>query len=375
MLGRYWSDLYYFGVCITIVLLMLGRFVLLVYLCSTMLDLCAQPPPKRLHTLMCYNVENLFDTVDDPSVRDEEFLPESHKHWDSHRYRRKLDRIAQVIGRAGGDYWPTLVGLVEVENEQTLDDLLRLTSLRRADYGYVIAHGADPRGIDVAILYRRGLFALEASQEVEILFDHEPDKATRHLLHLSGRLEGKHWLDIWVCHFPSRREGVRRSEGYRRLVAQSLRARCDSLWGLAGEPRHQIIMGDFNGEPHELATARDLEAETTWDETYLADGSDHRLRLYNLFARPQPQGTSPGSYCYRGVWQQIDQMLISSSLLVASSPIRYRLGSARNYCPSYLGREPRQAGYLVPWRTYAGSRYLGGYSDHYPIVAQLEIDD
>ncbi|MDO4692202.1 MAG: endonuclease/exonuclease/phosphatase family protein [Porphyromonadaceae bacterium] len=326
------------------------------------------------HTLMCYNVENLFDTTDDPATEDEDFLPEGKNLWSYKRYRRKLERIAQVVSRAGGLSWPTFVGLIEVENADTLRDLLKFTSLRKAGYDYAITQSLDPRGIDVALLYRRELFELKALVEYPIHFEGHPHKTTRNLLQVSGILAGKHLVNLLVCHMPSRREGARASEGFRRTVARRLREVCDSLYQGQQGQGHFVVMGDFNGSPEEVATRTDLGASLTIPEDYL-DQSAETLRLYNAFASLEGGASPRGSYCFRGVWEQLDQIILSESLLVSSSPLRYRHGSARNYCPSYLGREPRQGGYLVPWRTYAGAHYQGGYSDHYPILIELLVEE
>lgn len=326
------------------------------------------------YTLMSYNVENLFDIVDDPTTEDEDFLPEGANLWSHKRYRRKLERIAQVVSRAGGLSWPAFVGLVEVENGDTLSDLLRLTPLRKAGYAYSITQSADPRGIDVALLYRKELFEPTDFREYPIYFDGYPNKTTRNLLQVSGLFRGKYLLNLLVCHFPSRREGVRQSEGFRRGVARKLREICDSLHHAQQGQGHFVIMGDFNGSPEEPATRSDLGAELSMPRKGLEQSSD-TLRLYNAFARLPSLEAPAGSYCFRGVWEQLDQIIISESLLQSKAQLRYHHGSARNYCPSYLGHEPRQGGHLVPWRTYAGPHYQGGYSDHFPVLIELLVEE
>lgn len=99
-----------------------------------------------------YNVENLFDTVDDPATPDEEFLPSSKKNWTQERYQTKLEHLAKVIE---GMEFPALIGLAEVENGLVLQDFCSKTSLKAHDYGIVHFESPDFRGIDVALLYKK----------------------------------------------------------------------------------------------------------------------------------------------------------------------------------------------------------------------------
>ena len=108
---------------------------------------------------MFYNVENLFDTFDDKRKNDNEYLPKAARRWTYRRYLEKLDNIARVIVHAGTDDGvPALVGLCEVENDTCLTALVRHSLLREAGYDYIMTASPDQRGIDVALLYRPGLW-------------------------------------------------------------------------------------------------------------------------------------------------------------------------------------------------------------------------
>lgn len=333
--------------------------------------MATEQPKARELSVLCYNVENLFDTIDDPRTDDNAFLPQGANRWTSRRYWRKLGRIAEVISRAGGHQFPALVALVEVEHEAVLRDLVTHTALASAGYRYVLTSGSDPRGIDVALLYRASDFVLEDWQEYNVRLEHEPERHLRHILRVSGHI-GREELHVFVCHLPSRREGARRTEPYRRAVARRMRQICDSLY-VARPEGHQLIMGDFNGLPDEAATAVDLAAalELPHAPPQQRSGS---LRLYNLSAKV-PEGIPPGSYYYRGRWEQIDQFIASESLLIEDCGLRYVAHSACNYAPRYLGHRPRCAGFLAPWATYRGTHYSGGYSDHYPIRLSLVVQE
>lgn len=343
--------------------------IVLLFLVAICWTMAADKPKTRELSVLCYNVENLFDTIDDPRTDDNAFLPSGAYHWTPLRYWRKLGRIAEVIARSGGFRFPALVGLVEVENERVVRDLAQHTTLAKAGYRYVLTSGRDPRGIDVALLYRPEVFALQRRQEYNVRIEREPERHLRHFLLATGRIEDQ-TLHILLCHLPSRREGARHTEPYRRAVTKRMRQICDSLYK-TNPAAHILLMGDFNGEPSEAATTIDLDARLELPASP-SPLPQNELRLYNLSASA-PEGTPPGSYYYRGRWEQIDQFIVSESLLSSDSKLRYQAKSAHSYAPRYLGHRPRCVGFFAPWATYRGSRYMGGYSDHYPIYLTLEV--
>jgi len=69
---------------------------------------------------MSYNVENFFDTEDDPTHDDDSFLPTGEHHWTHARYQTKIQHIAEVISTVGGEAFPDLIALMEVENATVL---------------------------------------------------------------------------------------------------------------------------------------------------------------------------------------------------------------------------------------------------------------
>ena len=156
--------------------------------------------------------ENLFDTVDDPLKDDDEFLPEGTMKWKPWRYWEKLRNITRVITAVGGMYSPALVGLCEVENDSVLFDLTRRSPLRAQGYEYVITSSPDERGVDVALLYQRHQFRLLEKNEHEVLFSDKRLRPTRNILHVAGKTVTGDTLDLFVCHWPSRRGGQRESE-------------------------------------------------------------------------------------------------------------------------------------------------------------------
>lgn len=320
--------------------------------------------------VMSYNVENLFDTEDDPSKADEDFLPEGSYHWTKTRYYTKLMQVATVLSSArDGLYSPDLIGLVEVESPRCLEDLLRLQTRLSEEYSYLITEGADRRGIDVALLYRRSAFQLLAWEQIDLQPPGAESLATRPLLHALGRLPTGDSLHIFVCHFPSRRGGTRHSQPYRDHAASLLAARCQPLLEQAAEGAHChiLILGDFNGSPDEAPTRRILGASP-----YPAAGAVEAApeKLYYLQPR-QGEGEPPGSYCYQGIWSYLDQILASASLLGQEAKgLRYLPHSSRVVFFPWLGeQEKERSDFPRPRRSYLGTYYHGGYSDHYPVLA------
>ena len=320
--------------------------------------------------VMSYNVENLFDTEDDPSKADEDFLPEGSYHWTKTRYHTKLMQGATVISSArDGLYSPDLIGLVEVESARCLEDLLRLQTRLSEEYSYLITEGADRRGIDVALLYRRSAFQLLAWEQIDLQSPGAEPLATRPLLHVLGRLPSGDSLHIFVCHLPSRRGGARHSQPYRDHAASLLAARCQPLLKQAAEGArcHILILGDFNGRPDEAPTHRILGASP-----YPSDAAIQvpPAKLYYLQPR-QGEGEPPGSYCYQGIWSYLDQILASASLLGQEPKgLRYLSHSSRVVFFPWLGEESKaRSDFPRPRRSYLGTYYHGGYSDHYPVLA------
>ena len=175
---------------------------------------------QQSFVVMSYNVENLFDLEDNPQRDDDEFLPEGNHHWTRARYERKLHQLAEVLSCVGSvTSFPDLVGLVEVENARVLQDLLHHTALgENADYSFAVSSGEDPRGINVALLYRKSSFTVLSTEEIALHFPFDSLKRTRPILHVSGRVNSGDTLHVFVCHLPSRRAGAVLSDRYRRYA-------------------------------------------------------------------------------------------------------------------------------------------------------------
>ncbi|MEG1545422.1 MAG: endonuclease [Tannerellaceae bacterium] len=325
--------------------------------------------------VMSYNVENLFDTADNPVKEDGEFLPSSVRHWTPGRYYRKLQQLAKVINAAGEWETPALIGLCEVENDSTLIHLLSRTPLRQQGYRYCVTQSPDKRGINVALLYQRDRFRLLGQFAHPIRYSRKEHKQSRELLHVWGQLLSGDTLDIFVCHFPSRYGGEKKSETDRADAARTLRGVCDSLHQQRNNAQI-IIMGDFNDLPSDISLCEVLAAQPmmrhspTKSDTTTSFTEKPPLLLYNLFADPKLTGRE-GSHKYQGEWSQLDQLIVSSNLLRHNAPFQLKEGSAHIFAPDFLLIKDKTWRGTRPFRTYYGFKYEGGYSDHLPILVDF----
>lgn len=318
--------------------------------------------------IMGYNVENLFDCRHDTLKNDYEFLPDAVRHWNYSKYKKKLDAVARVIIAVGEWSPPALVALCEVENDSVLRDLTRYSVLREADYRYVITHSPDERGINVALLYQRGLFKLLSGQSYSVTKAHKSNRPTRDILHVSGLLLNKDTLDVFVVHFPSRSGGAKASEPYRLSAAQRLKEVTDSLFRVRTHPQI-IVMGDFNDYPCNKSVQKILRAGVPPIE---ADSSDTRA-LYHLLARKSIADKHFGSYKYQGEWGLLDHIILSGNLLITDSPLSTAEAKAGIFSAPFLLTEDKKYGDSQPFRTYYGMKYQAGYSDHLPVWAEFTL--
>lgn len=334
------------------------RTLLLLLLGTLCFRAGAQKKTYQVRTIAFYNLENLFDTHNDTLTRDDDRTPDGADRWSEARLGRKLKNLARVlseIGREIGASPPDIIGVCEVENRKVLEGLIGQPALHPFDYGIVHFNSPDHRGIDVGLLYRKGrFFPTEARSFRLLLHDAEGKrKYTRDQLVVSGLLDQEE-VHLLVNHWPSRGGAALHSRAFRKEAALRQRFLVDSI--LFHHPGAKIIsMGDFNDNP------------TDPSMRILGRGRHPEEGLYNPMEKLFRQGT--GSLAYRDRWNLFDQMLFSMSL-IKPSPNTYGFWKARVYQPSYLKtREGRYRGY--PLRTYAGGRYQGGYSDHFPVYAYL----
>jgi endonuclease/exonuclease/phosphatase family metal-dependent hydrolase len=300
-----------------------------------------------------YNLENFFDTVDDPKTQDNPFTPKGFMHWISKRYFNKAKKIAYVISRLGyteTQKLPALVGLGEVENKTVLNDLVKSKYLRKHDLGFVHFESEDRRGMDVALLYDKMQFELLESRAHPLtLYTNKglPYK-TRDILYCRGLLKGEA-IHLLINHWPSRREGDMQSGHKRRLASEQLREIINYIQYEEDDAKI-IVMGDFNTDPDD---------ETIKTELVYKDFFNPSEALFKQHL---------GSLNHQQKWHLFDQ-LIFSNYFNSASKLQYK--EMKIFAPKYLKTwhgKPKNK----PFRTYIGSSYQGGYSDHFPVYAILE---
>ena len=322
----------------------MARNVIILLLILTL----SPPVDGQEFSVMFYNVENLFDTADDTTRNDEEFLPEGSRRWTSNRYNKKINALSRAISAAGEWELPALIGVCEVENEEVLKDLAFGTILSAGNYGVVHTSSPDLRGIDVALLYRHDWFRIA---EVRSWVPERPENdpfLSRNLLYVKAVMDPD-TLHVIVCHFPSRRGGVLATQGAREEMAKLLRAKTDSLLSATVDAAI-IVMGDFNAGPGD-EIMKDITRE------------DLLVNAAGLIA-----SGGMGTYRYQGQWEVIDQLLVSSSMAVGGGPFQAVMESVRVPDASFLLTDDPDYPGKKPFATYGGFRWAGGYSDHLPVL-------
>ncbi|MGM9692714.1 MAG: endonuclease/exonuclease/phosphatase family protein [Alloprevotella sp.] len=313
-----------------------------------------------------YNVENLFDTIPSPRHGDSEFLPAAERAWHSGRYWKKLGMLARAIAAIGDVRPAALVALCEVEGDTVLTHLTRRTALARLGYEYAVTHSADERGMNVALLYQPELFRPLSVASLRVPYRAGKERPTRDVLHVAGQCLTGDTLDVFVCHFPSRRGGTRLTDPYRRRAAETVRRAADSLLAVRG--RHNIIiMGDFNAYYPERCIAETLGAIPA-QEVQATGGAFLRENLYLLTHGLKADGGIGGTYKYKGEWQTLDQIIVSGTLLCAVPGHLFTKTAACRLCAFPFLLKNDRSGTPAPYRTYLGTFYQGGYSDHLPVA-------
>lgn len=315
-----------------------------------------------VNTIAFYNVENLFDTINDPKTWDDDRTPKGKDKWTSIIYKKKLNNIGKVIADIGFDLTnqaPSIIGLCEIENRRVLEDLIKTESLIKEDYQIIHYDSPDERGIDVAMLFKQNRFKLSSSKTYPLYLkrkDGSRDYTRDHLL-VSGFLD-KDPIHFIINHWPSRSGGQMRSEPSRILAGKVNKKIIDSI--LQSNPKANIIsMGDFNDNPSDKSIKPILN--TTFKKSKIKE-----WQLFNPMEELYRKGY--GSYRYRGKWDMIDQFFLSKNLVDNKNGLFFLKASVFN--KKYLiNPSGKYEGY--PFKSFAGGKFLNGYSDHFPIYLYL----
>lgn len=307
-----------------------------------------------------YNVENLFDTQDDPKKRDDDFTPDGRNKWSTGRYEKKLKNLSRVIQSMDhGHGEPAIIGLAEVENRTVAQDLGNTI----IPNGYVVIHqeSQDARGIDLALLYRKDIVK-ELDEDFHRISFSESGYTSRDILYFKGKV-GPEVLHIFLNHWPSRREGQKESEHRRIDAAKTLKREVDAI-RKKDDDAQIIILGDFNDYPDNKSLTKTLKTAPV--------DNPKDAGLINLASSLHAQ--DKGTYPYRGDWGMLDQAIVSDNMMdeegVMICPEALEIHSKE----FFLFYDKKYKEYK-PNRTYGGPKYYGGYSDHLPILLHLHITD
>lgn len=310
-----------------------------------------------------YNLENYYDTVNNPIVDDEEFLPNSERHYNTRIFLDKVDRLSSVISQMGTDINPdgmALLGVAEIENDTVLNILVNHKGLKSRKLKIVHYDSPDRRGIDVGLLYNPKYFTPLYSEPLFVQLPGGSKDAyfTRDILYVKGILDGD-TIHVMVGHWPSRSGGEERSIPARAAAAAVVKGVVDSLMAVNIQSKI-VIMGDLNDDPISPSLTKILKAKGS--TSGLKDGD-----LYNPWFDFYKRGI--GTLAYQDAWGLFDQVVISKAWLEKAQP-GYHFYKATIFNREFLVQQTgRYKGY--PKRTWDGSTYNYGYSDHFPVFVTM----
>ena len=308
-----------------------------------------------------YNLENLFDTINDPNKDDEEFLPQGGNQWNTEKYNAKLHNMAYAISTIGTDISPdglAVLGVSEIENRTVLEDLVLQPEIKDRNYQVVHYESPDRRGVDVGLLYNPKYFKPTNSKSYRTVVPDDPDFITRDQLVVSGLFDGE-LMHFIVMHWPSRYGGEKRSLPGRVAAATLCRHIADSILNEDANAKI-IMMGDYNDYPDNKSVTKYLRA--TGDMSNLGEGEFFNP-MYDLHKK------GIGTNYYNDVPGVLDQTIITPGLLPTDYST-YQFKNAKVHNKEFLKQHGgKYNGY--PFRTFGSGVWMGGYSDHFPVYVIL----
>jgi predicted extracellular nuclease len=339
------------------------KYALIVTMAAIFHNSCAQNPaskkdefpPDRIIKTAFWNLENYFDTINGNGF-DGEFTPTGTKAWNTEKYLQKTLHLQDVIHAIK----PDLLGVCEVENASVLKTLVASDSLKKIPYGIVHFESPDERGIDVALIYNKNKVFVVKSHPIKVLLP--GDDKTRDILYVKLVVKTKRdTVHVFVNHWPSRRGGENESEHLRKIAASTLISFIDSM-GI-GKQKF-IVMGDFNDNPEDNNISSVLGAGT------LDMPAGNMVNLYE-----KTPGEFDGTCMYKNHWNRYDQIMLGHRFFLPPDTValKYHPGSFKRFAPEWMTvKEGANEG--APWRTFVGEEWKNGYSDHFPVLAELRYE-
>lgn len=353
---------------------------------------CTVPDSISSFRIAFYNMENFFDCWHDSSKNDHDFTPAGIKGWGRAKYANKRNRLFKATAALDAECPLAAIGLAEVENARVLRELCRGTPLRYKGFDFVHFESPDPRGIDVALLYRKDLLQVDTAYPIALVIPPDSVARTRDILYVRATLKNnaactkdassvmgnspvpsdaypatrqrddghfthpKPQLHLFVCHFPSKYGGTLETNHKRAAAARLLRQHMDSLYS-KDSTAFILAMGDLN------TTAEDSVLSPLRSPPYLNLMASHAWQP--RFARH-----AIGSHKFREEWSTIDHIILNRHVLP-----RLKGGGAFVFARSFLLQTDERYMGIKPFRTFYGAKHLGGYSDHLPVYIDLHPPD
>lgn len=344
-----------------------ASFKVLTAVCLCLCSFFAHAKNYQVASIAFYNVENLFDTLDDPYKNDDDFLPKGSYNYTPRVYQKKLQNIARVISGLASDKeskyqipgGPAIIGLAEIENASVVYDLTQQPALKDRNYRILHFESPDQRGIDVGMIYRPDMFTVLGARSLYVDITNDKSKSrTRDILYASGILAGD-TIHILVGHWPSRSGGEAASMWKRERAARVCRNVIDSLQKIDPEVK-VVVMGDLNDDPVSPSVARTLGAIGDIDKV-------KPTSMYNPWTAFYKKGI--GTLGYNDSWNLFDQIIVSGGWITGNSK-GWKYHKAEIYSRQFLVSQfGKYKGY--PHRSFSGSKWMDGYSDHFPTLIYL----
>jgi endonuclease/exonuclease/phosphatase family metal-dependent hydrolase len=306
-----------------------------------------------------YNCENLFDTHHQPGKQDGDFTPDGKYHYTQRVFEQKLHNIATVFqSMSGNDGALAIAGLAEVENDRVLEDLCSQPELGDKHFKHICHAGPDPRGINVGFIYDPSLFIVINEETIPVIFRSTGHSSHgRDILHVYGILDGD-TVHVFVNHWTSRRKGEEESERKRVQAASANKAVIDDLMKNNTNTK-VIVMGDFNDNPTDRSIIETLDAKSDAAKTNISSLFNPFFDIYNA---------GYGTEKYRSTWNLFDQILVSGAFVQKNlNHLHYE--KAEIYKPEFILNHKKNGD--EPKRSFIGSRWSNGYSDHFPVSIEL----
>lgn len=328
------------------------------------LPMSAQNAGKRQGMMMgiaFYNLENLFDTINNNGKYDLEFSPKGSRQWDGRKYWSKINKLAEVIAAMKTKttpFGPAIIGISEIENESVVSDLVNAKPIKKMGLKYVHHDSPDRRGVDVGLIYNPKFFKVESVTNTTLRIPDNPNFRTRDQMCVVGKLMG-HPLAVIVNHYPSRLGGQEQSSHLREAAAALSKHIADSLWQINPD-MGVIIMGDMNDDPQDKSMAQVLGAARE------REGVEPH-GFFNPFWSILDKGI--GTLAYKSQWNLFDQIVLSGNLVnTPASQFHFNRALVHNF--EFL-RDTQGSRKGYPLRTYSAGVWLDGYSDHFPTQVLL----